>query len=134
MPTVAGSATAAPLPCIPPALCSARVQGRVFIKRAGGGASPDETFAKVEVYTDDDVADLAARACDKFGWGAPTQARLFLASAGGNVAPTQPEIDAVLRDDGKRLGEGLPLVDAGVGSGAWLLARFTLPTAATGTS
>jgi len=41
----------------------------VFIKRAGGAAADGEVYAKLAILPGDDVADLAARACAKFGWG-----------------------------------------------------------------
>ena len=80
----------------------------VFIRRAClcVGAFSDEAFAKLRTEPQDDAADVIARACAQFGWGSPTQARLYIASAGGATAPTQAEMDAALRDESRRLGEG----------------------------
>jgi hypothetical protein len=91
---------------------------------AGAPGDEDETFGKVPIDAADDVSDVAARACAAFGWGAPTRARLYLAAAGGAAAPTEAAIAAALGDAARRLGEGTPLADAGVASGAWLLAHI----------
>ena len=104
----------------------------VCIKRVGHAAFAEDAFAEVPCLPGDTVMRLAARACTTFPhWGVgPGQVRLYFALAGGYIAPTPPQIDAILCDESKRLGEGLPLADAGVLQGSWLLARVPLPAAA----
>ena len=77
-----------------------------------------------------DVADVAARACDKFGWGAPTKVHLFLAAAGGAERPTPAALAAMVADPTTRLSEDWLLPRAGIAPGCWLLARVPPPAAA----
>ena len=98
-----------------------------LIKRVGDAAFAEEAFSEVELLAGDTVARLVARSCKAFEWGVPTRARLFVAAAGGATAPSQPEVEAVLGDPAKRLGEGLTLAAAGIAPGAWLLALVLPP-------
>ena len=82
-----------------------------------------EAFAKVQLEGCTDVADVAARACEKFEWGVPTRARLFLAAAGGAGRPSPATLAAVAADPAGRLSEEWPLARAGIAQGCWLLAR-----------
>ena len=107
-----------------------RAQWHVFIKRAGGGASPDEVYAKLQAKASDDVADLTRRACAEFGWGVCTQARLYL-------LPHAPDADEPPSADEERRAEELTrphwgLARARIIPGSWLLARVSLPAAAAG--
>ena len=99
--------------------------GSVFVKRAGDARA---RFAKVAIFEGDAVTDLAERATLKLGWGvSAAYVDLFLVKLGGDrdfATPTQAQIDAVLADEGKLLGEGVPLSRAGVASGAWVVARL----------
>jgi hypothetical protein len=104
-------------------------QSYAFIKRVGGAAFIDESFAEIDIFAGDSVARLARRACKEFAWGSPSQVRLFLAAPGGTIAPSLREIETALSDAIKGLGEGLSLAEAGVVSGSWLLASV-LPAAA----
>ena len=104
-------------------------QGHVFIKRAND-APADEVFAKLTVHAGDFVADLAERACTKFGWGVPTQMRLYLVPHAGKENPTaDAETSAKALDK-----PAYSLADAGIASGSWLLARVSQPAAADGES
>jgi hypothetical protein len=91
----------------------------VRIKLAGVGS-----FAKLETRGDDDIADLAKRACSEFShWGVnPGQVSLYLVSAGGEEEPTEKDIMLC-----RRLGVGKSLTREGISSSAWLLARVSDP-------
>ncbi len=102
----------------------------VFIKRAGGAAADGEVYAKLAILPGDDVADLAARACAKFGWGSPSQARLYLvvlSEVGGEAPSADDEKEALAGD---ALFPAASLQRAGVRTGALLLARVSLPAVA----
>ena len=86
-----------------------------------------EEFGKVLLEGCADVADVVARACEKFEWGVPTRARLFLVTAAAKV-PTPAELEVALL--GEPLSAISELADAGVVSGCRLLARVPPPAAA----
>ena len=89
----------------------------------GGG----EVYAELELRADDTTARLAARACREFPrWGVDAgQVQLFLVAAAGVDEPDSAgELAALSR---ARLQAAWPLASAGVGSGAWLLARVPPP-------
>ena len=81
-------------------------------------------FAEVSIAEGDTVSRLADRACTKFShWGVNAgQIALYLVAAGGSKEPSGEAISAVL-SSGERLGVGLSLEEAGIPSGAWLVAR-----------
>jgi hypothetical protein len=91
-----------------------------FVRIALAGAG---SFAKMEIRAGDDISDLAKRACAEFpSWKADSaQLSLYLVAAGGKDEPTEEAISAVLSSG--RLGVGWSLEDAGIFSGAWLLAH-----------
>ena len=99
----------------------------VYIKRTYAGAPlAGEVFAKLTLQPGDDVvADLAARACDAFGWGPPTRVGLALAAAGGRQ-PAATALAAVIAEVDP-LAVDLTLAEAGVTPGAWLLALVPPP-------
>ena len=68
----------------------------------------------------DTISRLAKRACVKFPhWGTADKLSLYLVAAGGNKKPSQQAVDSA-----RHLDEiGFSLEDAGVFSGAWLVAR-----------
>jgi len=106
--------------------------GSVFVKRAGDARA---RFAEVEIFETDTVTRLAERASLKLDWRTTAAyVDLFLIKpAGGEHAfatPTQAQIDTVLADEGNVLGEGMPLLLAGIASGAWVVARLSSPPAA----
>jgi hypothetical protein len=109
----------------------------VRVKRAahapgGALAYDDESYVPVLLTADVlDVGFLALKICADFPrWGVDAgQVALFLAAPGGTAAPTRREAAAVLGDAAKRLGEGMALQEAGIVSGAWLLARVPPPAA-----
>jgi hypothetical protein len=92
-----------------------------FVRIALAGAG---VFTKIEILADDDITDLAKRACAEFpSWKADSsQLPLYLVAAGGDEEPSEEAISAVLSNGG-RLGVGWSLTRAGVSSGAWLVAR-----------
>jgi hypothetical protein len=101
----------------------------VFIKRAGGAAADGEVYAKLAILPGDDVADLAARACAKFGWGSPSQARLYLvvqSEVGGEAPSADDEKEALAGD---ALFPAASLQRARIEPGALLLARVPPPAA-----
>ena len=106
----------------------------VLVKRAGDARA---RFAEVPIFEGDTITRLAERASLKLAWGASAAyVELFLVKpAGGGeqafATPTQVQIDAVLADERNVLGEGMPLLLAGVAAGAWVVARLPdAPTAA----
>ena len=106
--------------------------GRVFVKRFGDAHA---LFARVEIFADDAVADLADRASRVRGWGVDAAyVKLFLVKPASAekpfAAPTQAQIDAELADEGNALGEGMPLPLVEITSGAWVVARLSAPPAA----
>jgi hypothetical protein len=91
-----------------------------FVRIALIGAG---SFAKMEIRAGDDISDLAMRASVDFPhWGTADRLTLYLVAAGGKDEPTEEAINAALSNGG-RLGMGLSLEDAGISSGAWLVAR-----------
>ena len=79
-----------------------------------------------------DVADVVARACDKFPrWGVDAgQVHLYLAAASGADRPAPAALAAVVADPTARLSEDWLLTRAGIAPGCWLLARVPPPPAA----
>ena len=89
-----------------------------FVRIALVGAG---TFAKLEIRAGDDISDLLRRACAEFpSWKADaTQLSLYLVAAGGKDTPSASAVDCARHLDQT----GWSLEDAGVSSGAWLVAR-----------
>jgi hypothetical protein len=99
-----------------------------FVRIALAGAG---LFTKIEIRADDDISDLAKRACAEFPhWGTADLLSLYLAAAGGGEEPSEEAISAVLSSGG-RLGVGWSLTRAGVSTGAWLVARMIAKGAGT---
>ena len=91
----------------------------VRIALAGGAGS----FAEVNIVEGDTISRLVERACAKFPhWGTADKLFLYLVAAGGDEEPADEAISAVLSSGG-RLGVGWSLEDAGIVSGAWLVAH-----------
>ena len=88
----------------------------VRIVLAGAGS-----FAKMEIRAGDDISDLAKRACTEFpSWKADSaQLSLYLVAAGGDDMPPPSAVDSARHLDQI----GWSLEDAGISSGAWLVAR-----------
>ena len=99
-----------------------RAKEYVYIKR---DAAEGEFYAELSIFSGDTVARLADRACAKFGWGVPTQARLYLVKRGGKRPAPEEEAAATPLDDPSDA-----LAEAGIVKDAWLLARVSLPAAA----
>jgi hypothetical protein len=101
--------------------------------RASETPLADETFAELPLQVGDNVARLVGRACDKFGWGAPSRCRLYLVREGRERALTceeNPSIAAGVLNGTNKLAADDPIV-----AGSWLLARVPpQPTAAPGAS
>ena len=89
-----------------------------FVRIALVGAG---TFAKMEIRAGDDISDLVERACAKFShWGVNAgQISLYLVAAGGKDMPSSSAVDSARHLDQI----GWSLEDAGISSGAWLVAR-----------
>ena len=119
----------APPPHPPPPSSHPPPSQFAFIKRVGGAAFEEESFAKLQLGGCADVADVAVRVCKEFPhWGVHAeQVCLFLAAGGGDVRP--PTL-AAAANPAARLGEGLTLDRAGITPGSWLLARVPPPAAA----
>ena len=102
----------------------------VFIKRASDAAF-NEPFAKLHLEGCTDVADVVARACNKFPrWGVDAgQVYMFLVSAAAQK-PTLSELEAALL--GEPLSPLSALADARVVAGCCLLARVPPPAASPG--
>jgi hypothetical protein len=100
----------------------------VFVKRAGDARA---RFTEVAIFEDDTVTRLAKRCSLERGWSVDAAyVDLFLVKSAGSEdfrTPTQVQIDAVLADEHKVLGEGMPLSRAGIASGAWIVARLHDP-------
>ena len=91
-----------------------------FVRIALAGAG---SFAEVNIVEGDTISRLAKRACAEFPhWGTADKLSLYLVAAGGKDEPTEEAFSAVLSSGG-RLGVGWSLEDAGISSGAWLVAR-----------
>ena len=104
--------------------------GCVFVKRVG---VPTARFAKVAIFANDDVTDLAERAALKLDWGKSAAfVDLYLVKLGGEDEPTDDEEAAALSK--QHLGVGWPLSRAQIASGAWVVAQMLLgaPAAAPG--
>ncbi len=99
----------------------------VYIKRAGGAAADDEVYAEVAILPGDDVADLAKRACAKFGWGMPSQASLFLVDHPPGGDEPSAEVEAEAMAPSRRLQSSWTLMRKSVTAGSWLLARVPAP-------
>ena len=85
-----------------------------------------EFYAELLIVSGDTIARLAKRACAEFGWGVPTQVRLYLVKQCGKENPTaDEEASAVALDK-----PAYSLADAGVVADSWVLARVSLPAAA----
>ena len=92
-----------------------------------------QVFAKVPLADCADVADVSERACEKFGWGAPTQCRLYLVREGRERARTIERDPSSAADilAGVSLSSFAALAEAGIVSGSCLLARVpAAPSAA----
>ena len=87
-----------------------------------------QNFGKVVLEGCTDVADVTKSACKEFGWGTPTQVRLYVAAAGGDDEPSADAIKSAL--SGARLQASWKLDRAGITEGSWLLARVPPPPAA----
>ena len=95
-----------------------------FVRIALVGAG---TFAKVEIRAGDDISDLAKRACTEFPhWGTADKLSLYLVAAGGKDTPSPSAVDSPRHLDQI----GWSLEDAGISSGAWLVARASSSSAA----
>ena len=100
----------------------------MYIKRTGGGLGADEVFAPLSIDGVASVGLLAKRACTEFGWGVPTQMRMYLVPHDGELKPlAEAEDRAALLDE-----PALLLKRAGVVPGSWLLARVSGPATAAG--
>ena len=91
-------------------------------------ALSDETFAELPLLAGDNVARLVGRACKEFGWGAPTQVKLFRVPGGREMAlaiEADPSLAADILVAANKLA-----ADEAVEPGSWLLARVPPPPAA----
>ena len=85
-------------------------------------------FARIGLFADDVVGDLAERAADKLRWGVDAgHLELFLVRRGGEDEPTLEEEAAAL--NGPRLGATVSLERAGIEDGICLLAKITAASA-----
>ena len=112
---------------------SPRAQEYVYIRRVSDAAAEGEVFAELEKRAGDAVTDLAKRACAEFGWGVPTQVRLYLIPHApcGDEPPEEAEAKALCC---ARLQSGWSLEHAGIVMGSWLLARVSGPVMESGAS
>jgi hypothetical protein len=95
----------------------------VLIKRE---AAEGEAYAELSIFSGDTIARLAKRACTEFGWGVPTQMRLYLVPHVGKENPTaKAETLAKVLDK-----PAYSLADEGIVPGSWLLARVSGPATA----
>jgi hypothetical protein len=83
-----------------------------------------QTFAELPIQGDN-VARLVARACEKFGWGAPTQCRLYWVPEGRDRALAVE--DDPLSAAGILVSANKLFADEAVVAGSWLLARVPHP-------
>jgi hypothetical protein len=79
------------------------------------------SFAEVNIEEGDTISRLAKRACTEFpSWKADSaQLSLYLVAAGGKDTPSPSAVDSARHLDQI----GWSLEDAGISSGAWLVAR-----------
>ena len=88
-----------------------------FVRIALAGAG---TFAEVNIVEGDTISRLAKRACTEFPhWGTADKLSLYLVAAGGKDTPSPSAVDSARHLDQI----GWSLEDAGISSGAWLVAR-----------
>ena len=88
-----------------------------FVRIALAGAG---NYAEVNIVEGDTVSRLADRASSKFPhWGTADRLTLYLVAAGGKDTPSASAVDCARHLDQI----GWSLKDAGVSSGAWLVAR-----------
>ncbi len=89
-----------------------------FVRIALAGVG---SFAEVNIVEGDTISRLAERACAKFpSWKADSaQLSLYLVAAGGKDMPSPSAVDSARHLDQI----GWSLEDAGISSGAWLVAR-----------
>ena len=106
-----------------------RAQEFVYIARASDDAPvKGEGFAELSMFPGDTVARLTKRACAEFGWGVPTQARLYLVPSVERARKLQlPGASAADILSGVALFPGDPVT-----SGSWLLARVPPTMASAG--
>ena len=99
----------------------------MYIARARDGAPVEgEGFAELSAFPSDTVARLTKRACAEFGWGVPTQARLYLVPSVERARELQlPGASAADILAGAALFPG-----DSIAPGSWLLARVSPPAAA----
>ena len=122
----AGAGPSSAAPASAAAAAAGASAGSVFVKRAG---DLEAVFALVEILSGDVVGHLAERASAKFRWlvGAD-KVKLFLVKPDGGDEPTAAEEEAALTQP--RLQVGWLLSRARIASGAWVIARLSLPPAA----
>jgi hypothetical protein len=89
---------------------------------------PSQVFVKVLLAGCADVSDVSKRACADFGWGAPTQCRLYLVREGRARALAVRDDPSLAADILIRANELDP--DEPVVAGSWLLARVPMPLTA----
>ena len=92
---------------------------------------PGQVFGKVSLVGCADVADVSKRACEEFGWGAPSRCRLYLVREGRERALAVRDAPSLAADILISANQLDP--DFVVLSGSWLLARVP-PAAAPGAS
>ena len=97
----------------------------VYIKRTGGGLDADEVFAPLSIDGVASVGLLAKRACTEFGWGVPTQMRLYIVTTEESARALERGGSAAGILAGDALFSGDALERAGIASGSWLLARIS---------
>jgi hypothetical protein len=104
----------------------------VYIKRAGDAPADGDVFAELLILPGDTVARLAERACAKFAWGTPSQARLLLVDHPHDADEPPSAEQETVATELTRPHWALPR--AGVRSGSWLLARVPPPPPPAGAS
>ena len=88
-----------------------------FVRIALAGAG---SFAVLDIVEGDTLGHVAKRACAKFPhWGTADKLSLYLVAAGGKDTPSPSAVDSARHLDQI----GWSLEDAGISSGAWLVAR-----------
>ena len=81
---------------------------------------PPQVFVKVLLAGCADVSDVSKRACTEFGWGAPTQCRLYLVRE-GRARALAVEANPLLAPGILVIANKLA-ADEAVVAGSWLLA------------